>query len=129
MRSYHAIILEFDKDFTIKVFQMPNKKKAACIIFVATDTYSIEINNSNIRLVIQWDLPINFDSMIQCISRAGNKRGQATFILFIAKWTQMKNTIELEQCLAKYTNIVNANSLLFDSNKSQVSSKKVVLIT
>lgn len=62
--------------------------------------------------------------MIQHISRVGRRGGQATFILFTPKWTQVKDTTKVEQRLAKRTKAANANFLLFDSNKPKVDLKQ-----
>lgn len=34
------------------------------VILITTNIYNIGINNPDIKFVIQWDLPINFDTMI-----------------------------------------------------------------
>lgn len=115
---------EFDKNLTAKAFQVPGKEKIECIILVATDAYVMGINNPDIRLVVQWDLPINFDSMIQRMGRAGRRGGQATFILFTPKWTQVKDATKVEQRIAKRTEVANANFLLSDSNRPKVDPKQ-----
>ena len=94
------------------------------IILIATDAYGIGINNLDINLVVQWDHPINFDSIIQCIGYIEWKRGQTIFILFIAKWSQVKDVTEIELCFVKYSNVANANFLLSISNKPQVGPKQ-----
>ena len=124
VRPYHATMPEFDKDLTAKAFQVPGEENIECIILVAPDAYGMGINNPDIRLVVQWDLPINFDSMIQRMGRAGRRGGQATFILFTPKWTQVKDATEVEQRLAKRTEAANANLLLSDSNRPKVDPKQ-----
>lgn len=50
----------------------------------------MEIDNPDVKLVIQWDLPILFDSMIQKMGCAGRKSGYFYFVLFNPKWTMVK---------------------------------------
>lgn len=58
-----------------------------CTILVATDAYSMGIDNPDIKLVIQWDFSTTFDAMIQRLKRAGRKGGLSIFILFTPKWS------------------------------------------
>ena len=60
---------------------------------------------------------MSFDSMIQHMGRAGRKGQQAAFILFMPKWTQIKDSAEIEKRLAKRSNIANGNSHLSDLNR------------
>lgn len=70
-----------------------------CTILVATDAYGMGIDNPDIRLVVQWDLPLSLDAMIQRMGRAGQKRKQATFVLFTLNWTQVSGSEEVENCM------------------------------
>ena len=51
------------------------------------------------------------------MGRAGRKSQQAAFILFTPKWTQIKDSAEIEKRLAKRSNIANGNSHLSDLNR------------
>lgn len=84
---------------------------------MATDAYGVGINNPDIKLVTHWDLPTAFDSIIQQMGRAGRKGGQATFILFTPKWTQVKDTEEIEKRLEKRNKAANANAQLSNQNR------------
>lgn len=55
---------DWDKELIAKAFKINGSENTKCTILVATDTYGMNIDNLDIRLVIQWDLPISFDSMI-----------------------------------------------------------------
>lgn len=79
---------ELDKAIVAEAFQIDGDINTNGIILIATDAYGMEINNSDIRLIIQWDISLSFDSMIQQMGRAGRKAGQlAMFILMTPKWT------------------------------------------
>ena len=59
--------------------------------------YGMGINNSDIRLVVQWDIPTTLDAMIQRLGRAGRDGNQSFFVLITPKWTNIKDPKELEQ--------------------------------
>lgn len=56
---------DWDKDLIAKVFLILGDDNHHCIILVAIDAYSIGIDNLDIKLVIWWDFPLIFDTMIQ----------------------------------------------------------------
>lgn len=114
IRPYYSTISDFDKAITAKAFRVSNENKTECTIVVATDAYGMGIDNPDIRLVIQWDVPLSFDSMIQRLGRVGRKGGQAYFILFIPKWTQVKDPEEVKQRLAKRNSL---NTELSNTNR------------
>ena len=113
---------EWDKSLIAKAFQVNGDKNTKYTIFVATDTYSMGIDNPDIKLVVQWDLPMSFDSMIQRMGRAGRKRKQATFVLFTPKWTQVKDLTEVEKQLAKC--VKTNNSQLSNLNRPKIMAKQ-----
>lgn len=55
---------DLNKDITGEIFKIDGNINTKCIIFVATDTEGMGINNPDIKLVIQWDLFMSFDSII-----------------------------------------------------------------
>lgn len=75
VRGYFLTMSEWDKAIVAKAFQIDGDINTDYIILVATDAYGMGINNPDIRLVIQWDLPLSFDSMIQRMGRAGRRAG------------------------------------------------------
>lgn len=77
----------------------------------------MSIDNPDIKLVIQWDLPISFDAMIQRMDRAGRKGGQAVFVLFTPKWTRIKDQAGLDERLAKQNKLSQSISTLAASQK------------
>lgn len=66
---------EWDKNFTAETFSKPAEENNKSVILVATDFYSIDINNSDVKFMVQWDLFLLFDSMIQCMRRSRRKGG------------------------------------------------------
>lgn len=65
IRPYYFIIFDWDKTLIANVFLVLDDGNMDCIILVATNAYSMSINNLNIKLVIHWDFPIIFDTIIQ----------------------------------------------------------------
>ena len=102
VRPYYSTIFEYDKGLTTDTFCVPGTSKdLECIIFIAIDAYGMGIDNLDIKLVIQWDVPISFDTMIQRMGRAGSKGDNAIFVLLIAKWTKIEDPKEPEDWVAK----------------------------
>ena len=94
-------MLDWDKELIAKAFKINGSKNTKCTILVTTNAYGMGIDNSDIQLVIQWDLPISFNSMIQRMGCAGRKGQQAWFILLIPKWTQVKGPDEIKKIFDK----------------------------
>lgn len=76
---------EWDKSLIVATFKINGEENNEYVILVATDAYGMSIDNHDIRLVIQWDLPIEFDAMIQHMGRAEKKGQQSTFVLLTPK--------------------------------------------
>lgn len=74
-----------NKKLTAKAYLTFGDKNMKCTILVMTNAYDMDIDNSDIKQVIQWNLPIFFDTIIQHLGRASRINGQSTFILFIPK--------------------------------------------
>ena len=83
IRPYHSAMSDWDKDLISKAFRIPGEDNTSCTILVATDAYGMGIDNPDIRLVVQWDLPISFDSMIQRMGCAGKKGVQQAVFVFL----------------------------------------------
>lgn len=58
----------------------------------------MDINNPDIRLVVQLDFPTNLDVMIQRLRQASRDGKPSTFILIRPNWSNIKDSKELEQC-------------------------------
>ena len=71
------------------------------MIIVATNEYGMEIDNMDVKLVIQYNIPISLDLMIQYMSRVGRKDGHLTFVLFISKWSIIKDQNKIKEQKAK----------------------------
>lgn len=85
IRPYYSAISDWDKALTADAFGMPRDENTECTIIVATDAYGMGVDNPDVKLVIQWDIPLLFDSMIQRMGRAGRKGGALTFVFFTPK--------------------------------------------
>lgn len=124
IRPYYSIISDWDKGLIAKAFCTPGDKNTECTILVATDTYSMAIDNPDVKLVIQWGLPLSFDSMMQRMRRAGRDGGQSTFVLLTPKWSRVKNQKEIETRLVnKAASNTRTMALLSDSNRPKASTK------
>ena len=92
-----------------------------------SDAYGMEIDNPDVRLFIQWDIPFSFDTMIQRMGRAGRKTAQSTFVFFTPKWSMVKDPKEIEERLEnrskKATSLSIANAQLSDSNRPKPQPK------
>ena len=121
VRPYFSTMPDLNKAINAEAFKLSGEMNTDCTIFVATDAYGMGIDNPDIKLVIQWDLPMSFDSMIQRMGRAGRQAGQqAVFILMTPKWTQVKDEKELQDWIAARTDAANASSLFLDLNRLKI---------
>lgn len=114
---YYSTMSDWDKDLTAAAFRIPGDENLECVILVAINAYGMGIDNPNVKLVIQQDLSLSFDSMIQQMGRAGRKGGLLHFILFTPAWIVVKDQEEIE----KRSNTSSAfsstaNAQLQDSN-------------
>lgn len=117
IRPYYSLISEYDKKPTTKVFHIPSNENNECTILVTTSIYEISIDNPDIKLVIQWDFSLLFDSMIQQMGHVKRKKGKATFYLFIPKWSKIIDQKEIEeQKLKNSKDRTTANAQLSDKN-------------
>lgn len=118
IRLYHSTILDYTKALTLAAFAIPGDDNNQCTILVATDAYGIKIDNLDVRLVIQWDVPLSFDTLIQRIGRVGKIGVLSTFVLFLPTWMQIDNQVKIErQFLTALNGTKTAASLLLDSNQ------------
>ena len=118
IRPYHSLMSECDKKLTAEAFRIPGDKNNECIILVAIDAYGMGIDNPDVKLVVQWDFPLLFDSMIQRMGRAGRKGGKATFLLFTPKWSKIKDQKEVEEQKSKNSkDATTVNAQLSDKNR------------
>ncbi len=123
IRPYHSAMSKWDKSLIANAFAVPSDKNTECTIFVATDAYGMGIDNPDVKLVIQWDIPLSFDSMIQRMGRAGRKGGASTFVLFTPKWTRIKDPEEIEKRNAGLPSSTAVSAQLSDSNRPKALPK------
>lgn len=101
IKPYFATMSEYDKTMTADEFRVLGEENTECTILVATDAYGMSIDNPDVELVIQWDLPLSYDAMIQRMGCAGRKSVASTFVLLSPKWTMIKDPQEIEQRLSR----------------------------
>ena len=53
IRLYHSAISEYNQNLFARTFCIPGKKDTKYTIFVAINIYSIDIDNSDMKLVLQ----------------------------------------------------------------------------
>ena len=85
IKPYHSTMSDWDKSRIAAAFKVSGDKNIECAILVATNAYGMDIDNPDIKIVIQWDLATSVDIMIQRMGRAGRKDQQSTFVLFTSK--------------------------------------------
>ena len=125
VRPYFSTMPDLDKTINAEAFKLSGETNTKCTILVATNAYGMGIDSPDIKLVIQWDLPMSFDSMIQRMSRAGRQAGlQTVFILMTPKWTQVKDEKEIQDRIAARTDAANTSSLLSDLNRPKTKGLK-----
>lgn len=78
-------MLEWNKSLIAAAFKINREKNNNCVILVAINTYSIGIDNPDIRLVIQQNLFIGFNAIIQRIDHIRRKSQQSIFVLLTLK--------------------------------------------
>lgn len=101
IRPYNATLSDWTKGITSKAFGARQEKNTDCTMLVATDAYGMGIDNPDVKLVVQWDIPMSFDSMIQQMRRAGRKGALSAFVFFMPKWTKIDpDSDEIEKRLA-----------------------------
>lgn len=71
-----------DKNLTIEAFCIPGNENNKYIIFITTDTYRIDIDNPDVKLVVKWNFSLLVNLIIHQIHHKRKKRGKATFLLF-----------------------------------------------
>lgn len=121
---------EWDKNLNAEAFAKPGSENSECTILVAIDAYGMGINNPDVKLVVEWDIPLLFDSMIQRMGRAGRKGGASAFILLTPKWTKIKDPKEIGQ-RGKNTNstsATSANAQLSDCNRPKAKTSPLSLV-
>lgn len=74
IRPYYSAMSEWDKSLNANAFAVPADQNTEYTILVATDAYGMGINNPNVKLVIQWDITLSFDSMISHLELVRCKR-------------------------------------------------------
>lgn len=124
IKPYHCCLSDSYQVLVARAFCTPGDQNPDFIILVATDTYSLAIDNPDVKLVIQWGLPLSFDSMMQRMRCAGSDGGQSTFVLFTPKWSKAKDQKEIEKRLVnEAASFTRAIAQLSDSNRPEALMK------
>lgn len=55
---------DYNKNLTAEAFYISGNKNNECIILVATDAYGMGIDNWDVKLGVQWDFLLLFNSII-----------------------------------------------------------------
>ena len=74
---------DLDKVIKAEAFKLSDKINTECKILVSTNAYKMRIDNSDLSLVIQWDLPMRFDSIIQQMRPAKKQNDQQAIFIFM----------------------------------------------
>ena len=83
----------------------------------------MSIDNSDVKLVIQWDILLLFDLMIQHMGWAGRKIGASMFVLFTPEWTRFKDPDEIEKRNAGFLSLIAVNAQLSNNNRPKALPK------
>ena len=75
IKPYFATMSDYDKAMTADEFCVPGNQNNKCTIVVATHAYGMGIDNPDVALVIQWNFSCSFDTMIQRMGQARQKKG------------------------------------------------------
>lgn len=108
-KTLSFVMSELDKLLIVDAFKIKGEENNESVILVATDAYSMSIDNPDIRLIIQQDLSIRFDAMIQCMGRAEKKSQQSTFLSLTPKQTQVKSPEKIEKIQVKQATPATGN--------------------
>lgn len=81
---------EYDKNVAAEVFHIPGSKNNEYTIFIATDTYEMDIDNPDVKLVIQWEFTLSHDLMIQQIGCAKKRKAKKSFCFLLPSSQRLK---------------------------------------
>lgn len=124
IKTYHCCNSDGYKVLIAKAFCTPGDQNPDYTILVATDAYSMPIDNPDVKLVIQWGLPLTFESMMQRMRCAGRDGGQSTFVLLTPKWSKAKDQKEIEKRLVnEVASFTRDRAQLSDSNRPKALTK------
>lgn len=107
---------EWNKSLIANFFVIPDNENTEYTILIAIDTYGIDIDNPDVKFVIQWDIPLLFNPIIQRMSQARRKGRASAFIFFTSKWTKIKDIKEIEKRNAGLSFFTTVNAQLSNSN-------------
>lgn len=80
IRLYHFFISEYNKKLIAKAFCILCNENNKCTILITTNLYKMNIDNLDIKLVMQWNFLLLFDLLIQQIGCI--KKKQSNFFVF-----------------------------------------------
>lgn len=124
IKPYHCCFEDSTQVLFAKAFCTPGDQNPDCTILVVTDAYSMAIDNPDVKLVIQWGLPLSFESMMQRMRCAGRGGGQSTFVLLTSKWSKAKKQKEIKKIIVnEAASFTRDRAQLSDSNRPKALTK------
>lgn len=123
IKPYHSAISKWDKILIAQTFSIAGKENTKYAILVTIDVYGMSINNPDVKLVIQWDIPMFFNLMIQQIGKTDRRDRASAFLLFTSKWTKIKDPTKIEKCTNRTFSNTSINAQLSNNNHSKLSFK------
>lgn len=64
IRLYQFLMSDYNKNLTAEAFCISGNENNECTILVATDAYGMGIDNWDVKLGVQWDFFLLFNSII-----------------------------------------------------------------
>lgn len=83
----------------------------------------MSINNPDVKLVIQWDIPMFFNLMIQQMGKTNRRDRVSIFLLFTSKWTKIKDPVKIEKCTNRTFSSTSTNAQLSNNNHPKLLFK------
>lgn len=124
IKPYHCCFEKSTKVLFAKAFRTPGYQNPGCAILVATDTYSMEIDNPDVKLVIQWGLPLSFESMMHRMCCAGRDGGQSTCRTFNSKLVKSQRPRrDRKRLVNEVVSFTRDRVQLSDSNRPKAFTK------
>jgi len=117
VRPYFSWMAEYDKIETAKAFEMRDEHCNSVRVLLATDAYGLGIDNPDVKLVIQWLVPENMESLWQRMGRAVRRptAGSGRLLFLYPEWcrepcSSTETTSELRNEVSIQSDTLEGNS-------------------